>query len=337
MALLRIAGIAAVVLRSGVARASEPEPIRLTVEAPPACLVADDLLAEVERLGAHARIAREDERARRFVVTVAPDGERYSARLVVHDLVGRTTERSVTSPRCDESAKSVVLLMALALDEGGTTRAAPSSGADSPALSPAVWPAPATDDTAATGMRVVRRGRQGSGGLVVTGVAGRSPYPQGGMHVAGIRAYAAARVAGGTRVGASLAFLRETERDVYTDSAHYASDGWSGRAGAVIGWGAPWNDTVAGFLGEAGVAAGQQSGKATPGGSSWWCCYDTSRATDSSVRFVSPFVALSLVLQVPWKAAVRPVAGFTTTAVFGSERVATVSYTGELGVVWQAW
>jgi hypothetical protein len=320
------------------ARAAEPEAIRLTLDAPPACLVERDLLAQVDALGARARIARDNERARTFEVTITRDAaERYTARFVVHDLVGQQTERTITSPRCADAARSVSLLVAIALDEADATPAAPQGAIGSPS-SPAFWPAPANGDTPTAGMRIVRAGRQGSGGLVVTGLYGRSAVPVEGMHVAGARAYAAARVSGGTRVGGSLTLTSDTQREVTDDNSDTRSNGWSGRVGAIIGWGAPWNDTVVGFLGEAGVAGGGRSGtvRSTRTAAGGWTYYD-DRGARTSTRFVSPFATASLVLQLPWKAPIRPVAGLSTTAVFGDSSVATLSFTGDLGFVWQAW
>ena len=326
------------------ARAGEPEGIRLTLDAPPECLVEHDLVAEVEALGVHPRVARDDERARTFAVTIAPDRDHYTARLVVHDLVGERTERSVASPRCSDAAKSVALLIALALDESAVTDA-------DPVEPPALWPAPAADDAPTGGVRVIRAGppgRKGSGGIAVTGLYGRSLPPDGGMHVAAVRTYAAARVSGNTRVGASLAYSSDTQREAIGNDTFYESSGWSGRAGAIIGWGAPWNDMVVGFVGEAGLAAGRQSGIASPSQavpgvvrSSEAClgnqCFDTGRSVRSSIFFVAPFASASLVLQIPWKAPIRPIAGLTTTWIFGSERVTTMSFTGDVGLVWQAW
>jgi hypothetical protein len=336
------------------ARAGEPEGIRLTLDAPPECLAERDLAAQVDALGAHWRLARSDERARAFEVTIAPERDSYTARLIVRDLVGETTERTVMSPRCSDAAKSVALLVALALDEAEIAHADPAREERLASPGQPFWPAPAEDDAPTGGVRVIRgrAGRQGSGGLVLTGIYGRSLYG-GSMDVAGARTYAAARVSGSTRIGASLAFASETERSVVAGNTLYESSGWTGRAGAIVGWGAPWNDTVIGFLGEGGVALGQQSGRAsrdlasvgrecsTAGTSSIASiegrCFDTGHSAPSSVRSLSPFAAMSLVLQIPWKAPVRPVAGFTTTAVFGGERVAVMSVTGDLGFVWQAW
>jgi hypothetical protein len=334
------------------ARETSDEAIRLTLDAPPSCLVEADLVGHVAALGGHMRTPTERERARTFAVTVArePDRDRFTARLVVHDLVGQTTERTVTTTRCAEAARSVALLVALALDtETEMPRDTDASATDEePAAAPTLsfWPAPASDDSPTGGMRITRprHGRRGSGGLVVTGMYGRSPVPGGGMHVSGVRAYGAMRVASGMRVGASLAVASETQREVIEGSTYYESSGWSARAGAIVGWGAPWSDVVVGFVGEAGIATGKQTGIASPAGigvTSSACsatrCFDTDRSARSSVRSWSPFAAGSLVLQIPWKAAIRPVAGFTTTATFGSERVASVSVTGDVGFVWQAW
>ena len=91
------------------------EPIRLVVDAPSGCVTESELVAEVERLGMHVPIADEGERARRFDVTIACDGDHFVARLAVRDLVGRETVRSVTNDTCVDAGRAASLLVSLAL------------------------------------------------------------------------------------------------------------------------------------------------------------------------------------------------------------------------------
>src|SRR5262249_24933297 len=120
-----------------------------------------------------------------------------------------------------------------------------------------------------------------------------------------------------------------------------------GRLGAIIGWGAPWNDVVPGFLAEAGVAAGELRGTGQDGmpctagapmtvisASGEGRCYGAKN--DATTRDMSPCLGWWLLLQVPWKFPVRPVAGFGTLWTMGSP-VGTLDLVFDGGVVWQAW
>lgn len=311
--------------------ANAGESIRLVVTAPPSCAVESDVVSEIETLGGRPRDAADDERARTFAVTIAPSSDGYTAHLVITDLLGQTSERVVSHPACPGAAKSAALLIALALDEDVTTIT------PTPATPP-FWPAPA--DAPRTDLP-----RRGSGGVVVSGLMGGSPLPQLGMNVVGVRAYAAARVSRGMRLGAALAFTSETDRLFTDDHAQWRSNGWAGRAGAVIGWGAPWNDSVVGFVGEAGVAVGRQTGESARADRNVaiapctlaGLCFDEAHAVAKSIVFVSPYAATSLVLQVPWRAPVRPIAAFTSTLRAGGAEAVMADLSAELGVVWQAW
>lgn len=330
------------------ARAGEPEGIHLTVDAPPRCVAKEALVAQIEALGAHSRIARRDEWVRAFAVMIAPEGERYRARLVVRDRTGDSTERTVVGRDCNEAAKSAALLVALALDDA---EAPPTEPADAPPPSsgtprspgPLFWPAPASDDSPTGGVQILRlpRHRRGSGGVVASASLGAGNGVRNGARV-----YGAARISESTRIGASVALSSLQGRENFADRTLYQTNGWLGRAGAIIGWGAPWNDAVVGFVGEVGLAVTRVHGTASPqmGASQWssssLCsseCFDTARRTSTSSVSVTPYVAPSLVLQIPWKASLRPVLGVTTLAVLGSGQAFTMAVMGDVGLVWQAW
>jgi hypothetical protein len=144
----------------------------------------------------------------------------------VRDLTGEATERTVTSPRCADAAKSAALLVALSLDDAVVTR---EEAPPTPALTPAsltFWPAPAADAVPRPS------GRQGSGGLVLAGIVG----PQN----RGVRAIAAGRISSGTRIGGSLTVATATDQRSTAGHVSLESRGWVSRVGGIIGWGAPW-------------------------------------------------------------------------------------------------
>jgi len=295
------------------------EPIRLVVDAPSGCVTESELVAEVERLGMHVPIADEGERARRFDVTIACDGDHFVARLAVRDLVGRETVRSVTNDTCVDAGRAASLLVSLALDEEPETTPPPR------VATLYRWPQPVLEDAPIPPARPTARPKRrlGSGGLVVSGVYGWR-NGRSGTEVHGARAYAGWRL-GVTRFGAAIAVERDT--DALPGTYPPANKrGTSGRVGAVVGWGAPWNDSVAGFVGEVGVAAGatefQQLGY--------------GETLTKNEFYGSPYAGGWLVLQLPWKHPVRPVVGLGTvwTPVGPDLPLAVV---GDLGVAWQAW
>jgi hypothetical protein len=90
-------------------RAAEPppEPVRIVVEAPEACMTEVALRADLTSLGAVYRGAGDDERARLFRI-VARGGTPASGTLVVRDLVGEETQREVSGADCGHVLRSVV-------------------------------------------------------------------------------------------------------------------------------------------------------------------------------------------------------------------------------------
>lgn len=324
-ATLVLAIVMVVVPRSALA-ADGSERIRLVVDAPTGCFSEDELVAETERIGGRWQVADEGERARRFVVTITDEGDHFTARLLVRDLVGRETVRSVESATCVDAGRSASLLVSLALDDE-PEEPPPRADTSFP------WPAPTPADA-------VRKVRVGSGGIVVSGFlglhGGNDPMAQpiqrstsvGWSAGYGARVYAAWRV-GWTRLGASGA--------VQFDAGDSRKNpGVSGRVGGIVGWGAPWDDSVVGFVGDVGLAAGRAE---------WQeeileespidgMVGSTGRSVDRRKKYVSPYVGASLVFQVPWKYSVRPVFGLGLYyAMIGDVPAVTC----DAGVVWQAW
>lgn len=320
------------------ARASEA--VRLVVDATP-CATEETVRAELDALG--ARIApAEGGLARTFDVRVAKaEAEAgYDARLVVRDFAQGDRERSIRRPSCAEATRSAALLIALALDERGAD-AASTLAPDPEPSSP--WPTPAEAPRVPPGTR-------DSGGVALLGGVGLAEAGGGGMMTAWSgRALAVARVGHGLRVGGTLAAASEGEDRIGKVTVQRL-DGGGIRAGAVAGWGAPWDDSIFGLGIEAGLSYGWRLGSSFSrvGAASQTClagttdpeglsCYDDARGRAERRDFVSPYGGLSIFFQVPLRLPVRPVAAWTFLGRGGPTGAFQLVGAGELGLVWQAW
>jgi hypothetical protein len=325
----------ALVLVAAPSRAAEPEPVRLVVDAPRDCATEEAIVADLDVLGASFRAPRdEDERARVFTMTITPE-ERVHGRLVVKDLVGVETTRETDAATCLEAARSVALFAAIALDEGP-----PPPGPAPVSAAPVYWPTSNGEGST----RFVAPKRRGSGGIAITAHTG-GVIKEGPSY--GVHSYAGFLAWGSTRVGAAAAAATDVREGAKREhGARVDVRGTSLRAGALLGWGAPWNDSVAGFVAELGVAGGWANGTiqnpsavqrpATNIG----CFGDECQSFDPEAahreRFVSPYVGWSLVLQIPWRLPVRPIAELGGVWIPGSPGGDLIS-TFEAGLAWQAW
>jgi hypothetical protein len=337
---LRASLVAALACSASSATAGEVEAVRLSVDAPKKCVAHDDIVAQVEALGGHLRESVDERRVRELAVVVSRDHEELDVSLVVRDLVGRATQRRTKSPDCKHATKAASLLVALALDDAAEAAPAPRADAQ---LSPAFWPAPATIDTPTSGGHyetVVDR--LGSGGLLVSGIAGMVMADAVDLTL-GIRALGVARVVDTTRLGLGLSLVHEN-RTVIREHSTVRTGGWSGRLGAAVAWGAPWDDSVVGFAAEAGVAGGRQAGLSYSTTDTIYCSsYDGSHGCEHDPRresdvFVSPFGSASLLFQVPlrkWR--LRPIGGVGAVYVPLEPYRGTFSMEWTLGAVWQGW
>jgi len=337
---------------SPLAAADEGERVTLVTHAPARCLTTEVLVRQIRTLGGALRPADEDEPARRIEITIARETWGYDVLLALRDRAGQVTERRVRASDCAAAAKAASLLVVLALDEAPPAPApeepdapiAPAPPLPEPGAS--FWPAPVADDGGTTGMTVrrVKVGRLGSGGLLLSGTYGISDDLQ---EDASARLVAVARVVSTTRIGLGLGVEHEF-RDVKRDGLRYDTAGWSGRASGVIAWGAPWDDFPIGFLGEVGVAAGEQHGaayqrRALPISTHFGRCYGGECFEDgpgrrTSATFVSPFFSWAMLFQVPFKwSPVRPVAGLSGGWTPLAPHGAVMTFGATLGVAWQAW
>jgi hypothetical protein len=122
---IAVAGLAAVRVA-----AADPEPIRITYDAPSECPAESALIAE---LGQHARFARvEAADARVFGLAIVREDSGFHGELVVQRGGEVAAKREVSAASCDEVFTALVLVAALAVEEATPPRpsavqAAPSS------------------------------------------------------------------------------------------------------------------------------------------------------------------------------------------------------------------
>lgn len=339
-----------------VGAADEGERVALVTHAPSRCLTTEVLIRQIRALGGALRPADGDEPARRIEVTIAKETWGYDVVLALRDRAGNQTERRVKATDCAAAAKAASLLVVLALDETPPEPAPEEEGDPNRAGSPdapplrepaaAFWPAPVADDGGTTGMTIrrVKVGRLGSGGLLLDGTYGFNMDLQKEVSA---RLVGVVRVVSTTRLGLGVTVGHEG-RDVNRDGLSYRTAGASARASGVIGWGAPWDDFPIGFLGEAGVAAGEQHGTAyeqranDPSSyfgpcSGQWCLHD-GPGHRTSATFVSPFLSWAMLFQLPFKwSPVRPVAGLGGSWTPLAPHGAVTTFSATLGLAWQAW
>ncbi len=151
--------------------------------------------------------------------------------------------------------------------------------------------------------------RQRSGGFGGTAVA---THEEGGNTTGGVRVLAAAHPGKrrAPRMGGTRAIMLSEGRIDRIDSV---------RAGGLVGWGAPWNDVVPGFVMEAGAMARRRNGLTA-----------------------EPYVAVSSILQMfaPGRRPLRPIVAFTTAALpfaKGGSRENGLLHSAEAGFVFDAW
>lgn len=313
-------GVAASLLGiSGAARADDAPALRVSGPCGDAASLATKLASLGVPLLADEGIVL-DVRTRAFEARGLVEGE-----LVVTDARGVVLARRFAD-RCGAVLDALTLAAAHAVEDAAAARrergatdphdaavdmpAPPSEGSSTSSY----WPAPAEAPQA-------KPKRVGEGGILLLG---GGSYALGGAGMTTAKAFhgvAAWRI-GRTRLGASASVGETVSTRIPTcitwageappvfGCSETSETSTTVRAGGAIGWGAPWNDGVAGFLVEPGVA---------------W-----------SHRVARPYLAWSLVLQVPIaRSPVRPVAMLGGIAEPGSPTGA-LGMNGELGLVWQA-
>lgn len=310
------------------------------------CIDARAFRDDVHDLGGSFRDANLDDRARTFRIEIHESGK--SGRLIVRDLVFRERVRNVVGSSCDEVAHALALFMATALDESATTpKRSPRERPSDVLATPDDAPPLAASELVPTAVEPVKPHRLGGGGVVV------SAYAAGltsSTSAEGVRALAALRAgSGGTRIGFAMAIAQET-RDSRLGIGNEGdfrdlSKGTSKRAGAFIGWGAPWNDRVVGFGAEAGVLGSSHRGESAVIGDLPECREPVviipciGQASPASFSYISPYLTSQIVFQVPiHKLALRPIASIGALWVAtGAHDRGYSAMTADVGLVWQAW
>lgn len=89
--------------------------VRLKMWSPSGCPGPADFVHALEKRHAHVRLAGGEERAVTVDVVVAPTTEGVLGRLVLVDIDGRRSERTVATANCGQASEALALVAALAL------------------------------------------------------------------------------------------------------------------------------------------------------------------------------------------------------------------------------
>jgi hypothetical protein len=106
----------AVTLAAGAAQGGDRS-VRLEYHAPAGCPSDAAFRSEVERRLDHARLAERSELARTYRIELTADDDRFVAHLELTDADGARASRELTAPTCDEAARAMALVAALAIEE----------------------------------------------------------------------------------------------------------------------------------------------------------------------------------------------------------------------------
>ena len=108
--------VAPLLLFGPAAAQTNEEPVFLEYHAPAACENDAQFFARARSRAPRMRLARPDERARRFVVDIEQRGGRTSGRLTVRNPEGRQTVREIEARDCSEAVDALALIVALAVN-----------------------------------------------------------------------------------------------------------------------------------------------------------------------------------------------------------------------------
>jgi hypothetical protein len=328
---------APILLGPRMAHATDGESIHFHYAAPPGCPAEQELLAITSDMGGAFHLAAPGEPARTLGVAIEKTERGFSGSLSVRSVTGEERVRTVRCSRCESAVRALGLIMAMALEDAQpappveeTSPPAPEPPPVEPPGPPAYVPPPDSRDE--------------SGGIAATvlwGSFGWTPTGAGAMAVA----------PGATRLGGVLAVTTVNVDDPrYQISPTYAlasGHGSSARLGGVAAWGAPWaRDEWAGFMAEGGVRGGVVNGAVWPLTASGESCSSTNGSvynctsgpgTPRTWRFVSPYLAGTVVVQVAPRLPVRPFLALTLLWSGDYRGNSTASLTLDAGIAWRSW
>ena len=109
-----VAAMATATMRS--ATADDVVAVQFDYEARPGCPDADAFVREVLARAPRARVANAAERARTLVARIRTSGRELEGALVVRDVDGATTERTVHAQSCGELVTALAVIAAIVID-----------------------------------------------------------------------------------------------------------------------------------------------------------------------------------------------------------------------------
>jgi hypothetical protein len=331
-------GVASVVVVAGVllgprmARAADTEAVHFRYAAPAGCPAEAELLSVVSDMGGAFRLAAPDESARSIAAVIEKTDHGFSGSLSVRGTAGDERVRTVTCGRCASAVRALGLIMAMALEDAQPT---PSVEVATP------LPAERSPvDESEPPPPVPVREPDESGGIAVMSIWTAFRWTPTG---AGLLAVSP----GATHLGGVVAMTTES-----VDDPHYqispsnllaTGQGRSVRLGAVAAWGAPWSrEDWWGFAAEAGLRGGIVNGAVSPTApysnlTTLSASVGSNVSTPTTWRYLSPYLAGTLSLQVLPRLPVRPFFGLSF--LVGGDYRGSASGTLALnaGIAWRTW
>jgi len=297
---------------SSAARAAD-EPVRLLYMAPPGCASEAELRERIAASGGELGAQLPEIPARAFVVTI-DNGPPFVGRLVVRDLFGRETQRTVSSASCDDVTRSLALFVTLALDAARYEHLPPA---------PVLHARPPREEPSPDVAPAARDPWEDAGGIAASAFAlGGSD----GGGLAGARVLTLSRPLGELRYGGALALSRANRvaPDPVDPTSLTGIDGNALQAGAVVALGGPWSDAGIGLAAELGMLLAQEKRRMVSG---------PLVTAQSASAYVCAALRFHLTLTGP----VRPFIGFDAMWVPTYYADSRVFLGVEAGLAWRAW
>lgn len=123
--------------------ADQQQPIRVEYRAPEGCSSHDGFVSEVLSRTPRVRLALSGEASAAFMVELTRDANGVSGSLLLEEVDGRRTERSLHGVSCEEVVPALAFIAAILVDPEAATRA-PGAAPVAPSTTPGAAPAAAT-------------------------------------------------------------------------------------------------------------------------------------------------------------------------------------------------